>query len=160
LLASYSISTQAVLVLMLWVAITGGLHLDGLADCADAWVGGFGNRQRSLAIMKDPVAGPIAVLVLVLLLLLKWSLISSIIEKQALSVLLLTPLLGRLAILMLMSTSDYIRTGGLAEKLIANLPQGAVNMTIFLWLLITVFFSRYISACCCIPDDFYYSQTG
>jgi adenosylcobinamide-GDP ribazoletransferase len=104
LLASYSISTQAVLVLMLWVAITGGLHLDGLADCADAWVGGFGNRQRSLAIMKDPAAGPIAVLVL--LLLLKWSLISSIIEKQALSVLLLTPLLGRLAILMLMSTSD------------------------------------------------------
>ena len=99
---------------MLWVAITGGLHLDGLADCADAWVGGFGNRQRSLAIMKDPAAGPIAVLVLVLLLLLKWSLISSIIEKQALSVLLLTPLLGRLAILMLMSTSDYIRTGGLA----------------------------------------------
>ncbi|MEO1899972.1 MAG: adenosylcobinamide-GDP ribazoletransferase, partial [Methylococcales bacterium] len=124
----------------LWVAITGGLHLDGLADCADAWVGGFGNRQRSLAIMKDPAAGPIAVLVLVLLLLLKWSLISSIIEKQALSVLLLTPLLGRLAILMLMSTSDYIRTGGLAEKLIANLPQGAVNITIFLWLLITVFF--------------------
>jgi len=123
---------------MLWVAITGGLHLDGLADCADAWVGGFGNRQRSLAIMKDPAAGPIAVLVL--LLLLKWSLISSIIEKQALSVLLLTPLLGRLAILMLMSTSDYIRTGGLAEKLIANLPQGAVNITIFLWLLITVFF--------------------
>lgn len=103
-------------------------------------MGGFGNRQRSLAIMKDPAAGPIAVLVLALLLLLKWSLISSIIEKQALSVLLLTPLLGRLAILMLMSTSDYIRTGGLAEKLIANLPQGGVNITIFLWLLITVFF--------------------
>ena len=59
---------QAALLLTVWVAITGGLHLDGLADSADAWAGGFGDRERSLAIMQDPRSGPIAVVVLVLLL--------------------------------------------------------------------------------------------
>ena len=35
--------------LALWVACTGALHLDGLADTADAWVGGRGDRERTLA---------------------------------------------------------------------------------------------------------------
>jgi len=136
---NYSFSTQAVLILILWVVITGGLHLDGLADCADAWVGGFGNRQRSLEIMKDPAAGPIAVLVLILLLLLKWSLISSILEKQLLSALLLTPLLGRLALLILMTISHYIRKQGLGATITAHLPQSAIKKNIFLGLLMTSF---------------------
>src|SRR5919108_3069538 len=42
----------AAVVLTLWVACTGALHLDGLADTADAWVGGRGDRERTLAIMK------------------------------------------------------------------------------------------------------------
>ena len=61
---------QAALLLALWVALTGALHLDGLADSADAWLGGFGDPARTLEIMKDPRSGPIAVVVLVLLLLL------------------------------------------------------------------------------------------
>ncbi|WP_372867942.1 adenosylcobinamide-GDP ribazoletransferase, partial [Pseudomonas sp.] len=63
---------QAALLLVIWVGLSGGLHLDGLADSADAWAGGFGDRERTLAIMKDPRSGPMAVVVLVLLLLLKF----------------------------------------------------------------------------------------
>lgn len=44
----------AAIVLALWIWLTGGLHLDGLADTADAWVGGFGDKLRTLQIMKDP----------------------------------------------------------------------------------------------------------
>ena len=29
------------LILVVWIWLTGGLHLDGLADTADAWVGGL-----------------------------------------------------------------------------------------------------------------------
>ncbi len=46
------------LILVLWIWLTGGLHLDGLADTADAWVGGFGDPERSLNIMKDPKQRP------------------------------------------------------------------------------------------------------
>ena len=127
LLANISIQIQAVIILILWVLLTGGLHLDGLADCADAWVGGLGNKQRSLDIMKDPAAGPIAVVVLVLLLFLKWSIIAYILEKQAIEVLLLTPMLGRLAILILMLSTSYIRPTGLGASIIANLPELSVK---------------------------------
>lgn len=139
LITPYSIFTQASLILILWVLLTGGLHLDGLADCADAWVGGFGDQQRSLDIMKDPASGPIAVVVLVLVLLLKWSLIISVLEQQNVNALLWTPLLGRLAILILMSTSHYVRLGGLGEKIIANLPSVEVKITILIGLLMSVF---------------------
>ncbi len=58
LLASAPAWPVAVLVLAVWVGLTGALHLDGLADSADAWLGGYGDRARTLAIMKDPYCGP------------------------------------------------------------------------------------------------------
>lgn len=69
---------QAALLLSLWVALSGALHLDGLADMADAWIGGLGDRERTLAIMKDPRSGPVAVVVLVLVLLLKFSALAAL----------------------------------------------------------------------------------
>ncbi len=66
-----SAGLQAGLVLVLWVWFTGALHLDGLADSADAWLGGFGDKQRTLELMKDPTCGPAAVVVLVLVVLIQ-----------------------------------------------------------------------------------------
>ncbi len=72
----------AAIVLALWIWLTGGLHLDGLADTADAWVGGFGDKQRTLQIMKDPSCGPIGVLSLVIICLLKFALVYVLIEQH------------------------------------------------------------------------------
>lgn len=140
LLTNIPLQIQAVLILMLWVLLTGGLHLDGLADCADAWVGGHASRQRTLEIMKDPASGPIAVIVLILLLLLKWSIIGQLLKQQSLSALLLTPMLGRLAILILMLSTDYIRSGGMAERLTTNLPRSAAYVLSLTCLLIGIYF--------------------
>lgn len=46
---------------------TGGLHLDGLADCGDG-LGVQGDRERALAVMHDPRAGALGVLTLVIFL--------------------------------------------------------------------------------------------
>lgn len=54
LLAASPLLLHAALLLTLWVLLSGALHLDGLADSADAWLGGFGDRERTLTIMKDP----------------------------------------------------------------------------------------------------------
>ena len=48
----------AVLVVALWKVATGGIHLDGLADCLDAL--GGGSRERRLAIMRDHRIGVFA----------------------------------------------------------------------------------------------------
>lgn len=122
LLSGVSDMVAAAMVLTTWVLITGGLHLDGLADCADAWVGGLGSRERSLQIMKDPSAGPIAVLILLLILLLKFTAVYVLIQHNNLISLMLAPLLGRTSILMLMLSTPYVRPHGMAEKLMQNLP--------------------------------------
>jgi len=145
LITSLPIQIQAVLLLMIWVLITGGLHLDGLADCADAWVGGLSSKQRSLEIMKDPASGPIAVVVLVLVLLLKWSIIAFILEQQSLMILLITPLLGRVSILLLMLSTDYIRSEGMAEVLVKNLPRSKVQLISFICLLLSLYYLNFLA---------------
>ena len=139
-LSDLSLTIQAAIILILWVLLTGGLHLDGLADCADAWVGGLGSKQRSLDIMKDPAAGPIAVVVLVLLLLLKWSMISFVIEQNSIEALLLTPMLGRVAILILMLKANYIRADGLGKKIVLNLPVSAVKGLVLFCMLLSLYY--------------------
>ncbi len=113
----------AALLLALWLLASGGLHLDGLADSADAWVGGYGDRQRTLAIMKDPSCGPMAVLALVALLLLKFTALWALLAAGQWAALLLAPLLGRSALLMLLLGTPYVRANGLGSAMAAAVPQ-------------------------------------
>ncbi|WP_339453566.1 adenosylcobinamide-GDP ribazoletransferase [Pseudomonas sp. EA_5y_Pfl2_R50] len=116
---------HAALLLTVWVLLSGALHLDGLADSADAWLGGFGDRERTLTIMKDPRSGPIAVVTLVLVLLLKFAALLALIEQGHGLALIIVPLLGRTALLGLFLTTPYVRTGGLGQALADHLPRKA-----------------------------------
>ncbi|MDQ0087242.1 adenosylcobinamide-GDP ribazoletransferase [Paenibacillus anaericanus] len=73
----------AVITLILWVWMTGGLHLDGWMDSADALLS-YRSREKMLEIMKDSRVGAMGVLACVLLLLFKVSLIASLLELGAL----------------------------------------------------------------------------
>jgi adenosylcobinamide-GDP ribazoletransferase len=110
------------LLLAAWVALTGALHIDGLGDTADAWIGGRGDRERMLTIMKDPRAGPGAVAVIVLVLLLKFDAIAAISGPQRID-LLLPPILARVAVPALFATTPYVRSGGIATDHAAQLPR-------------------------------------
>jgi len=116
---------HAALLLTVWVLLSGALHLDGLADSADAWLGGFGDRERTLTIMKDPRSGPIAVVTLVLVLLLKFCALLALIEQGHAVILIIVPLLGRAALLGLFLTTPYVRAGGLGQALADHLPRRA-----------------------------------
>ncbi len=113
------------LVLTLWVALTGALHLDGLADTIDAWAGGRGDRERTLSLMKDPHCGPQGVTALVLVLLLKFAALAAILEAGDYLPLILAPFLGRTALPLLFLTTPYVRPGGLGAALASGLPRRA-----------------------------------
>jgi adenosylcobinamide-GDP ribazoletransferase len=57
----FSAAVCRVLVIVGWVALTGGLHLDGLADAADGILGGR-TPERRLEIMRDSRIGTFGLL--------------------------------------------------------------------------------------------------
>lgn len=130
----------AAIILIVWVLITGGLHIDGLADSADAWVGGLNDRDRTLDIMKDPYCGPIAVAVIILLLLLKWVTLSHLLKTDQSAFLIVVPMLSRSVVIILFMTTTYVRDSGLGTAFLDSMPKenilwSSLLLSAFLYLI-------------------------
>lgn len=130
---------RAVIVLAAWTALTGALHLDGLADSADAWVGGIGDRKRTLAIMKDTHCGPAAVVALIVVLFLKTGALHEITMNDWMA-LIAIPVLARSAILLLFLTTPYIRPGGLGSVLSTRLRRVPTAVVLTIVATVTTYF--------------------
>jgi adenosylcobinamide-GDP ribazoletransferase len=126
LLSPVAIPLAASIVVAVWVFSTGALHLDGLADTVDAWAGGRGERERTLAIMKDPHSGPVGVAAVVCLLLLKFGALSALVftrrsgvwgEMQFACAYILPPTLARGAAPFLFAQTRYVRVQGIGADL-------------------------------------------
>jgi adenosylcobinamide-GDP ribazoletransferase len=87
------------LALALWVALTGGLHIDGLSDCCDGLLYP-GEPEKRLQIMKDPHMGAFGGIGLGLALLLKFAALASLPPERAALSILLAASLGRWVILL------------------------------------------------------------
>jgi len=130
----------AAIVVLGYVLLSGGLHLDGLADSCD---GVFSNRsrERMLEIMKDSRIGTNGVIALVLILLLYWILISALplyATIQSAAALLLMPVAGRTGSIVASGLSKYARkTEGLGKNFVELLTAkdaivgGAISLAIF-----------------------------
>ncbi|WP_448508303.1 adenosylcobinamide-GDP ribazoletransferase [Immundisolibacter sp.] len=115
----------AAIVLTLWTLLTGALHLDGLADCADELLGGHADPQQRRAIMRDPHVGSAAVVALLLVTIGKFAGLAATLDHGNLLPLLLAPVLARGAALALMCALPYASPGGMAEAITAQLPRQA-----------------------------------
>ncbi|MDQ2076736.1 adenosylcobinamide-GDP ribazoletransferase [Marinimicrobium sp. ABcell2] len=139
-------SVSAVILLVLWVGLTGALHLDGLADCADGYFAGHRcaddteRRQRTLAVMREPTSGAMAVVALVLVLLAKWVLLAQLLEAQLLTfgVWLVLLTLPRAALLPYILFTRYARDEGLAQSLKNQLPTMPVLIAVLLTLALGI----------------------
>ncbi len=131
---------NAAIVLTVWVLLTGGLHLDGLSDSADAWVGGMGDHDKTLDIMKDPNCGPMGVIAIVLVMLLKITALHALIQVGAWAVLLASIILARTMLVLLFLTTHYARNIGLGACLAAHHPRRwCIAIVIAVLLCITLF---------------------
>jgi adenosylcobinamide-GDP ribazoletransferase len=106
----------AMLLVALWAALTGGLHLDGLADTFDGLGGGW-SRERALSIMRDARSGPYGVTAIVLVLGLKAAAVASLPEGLAWKTLVLAPVVGRTGPLLLARLCPPARGEGAGHAL-------------------------------------------
>jgi adenosylcobinamide-GDP ribazoletransferase len=125
-------------VLLLWVVLTGGLHLDGFGDACDGLLA-TASPERRLEIMKDPRTGSWAVVGMVLLLLGKWVLL-----QVALPVWLVAPpVVGRWAMVLAAYSFPHARSAGLGvyfrkglgqqQMIVASLITGVVMVLMGWW---------------------------
>ena len=105
-----ALPVAAALALVAWVALTGGLHLDGLMDAADG-LGGGQTPERRLEIMRDERVGAFGVLAGGLVLLVKFAAL----QQAAAADVVLAAVLGRWVLTAAMAAFPYARPSGLGK---------------------------------------------
>jgi adenosylcobinamide-GDP ribazoletransferase len=114
-----------ILTLVTWVALTGGLHLDGLADCCDGLLAST-TVQCRLEIMKDPHLGAFGVIGLILVLLLKGATLVTLTPATSLGILLAASL-ARWSILPA-GLFPLARPGGMGADFASGLQRSFIYM--------------------------------
>lgn len=127
------------LIIVLQVVLTGGLHLDGLSDTCDAIFSGK-NREQMLAIMRDPRAGVMGVLGIVCVLLLKLAFLNAVSVALRPAAIILMCTLGRWSLVLAMWAFPYARAEGKAKDYIEGLTPRIVGIATLICLLIAVLF--------------------
>jgi adenosylcobinamide-GDP ribazoletransferase len=110
----------AVTLTALLAALTGGLHLDGVADVFDGLAGGRGERARTLEIMRDSRIGSLGAAALQLTVLAKLFGVRALLGADPSAGLLLFPLVARACAVPLVVCFPYARPSGLGAAFHAH----------------------------------------
>ncbi|WP_447556023.1 adenosylcobinamide-GDP ribazoletransferase [Vreelandella sp. EE22] len=130
----------ALVLLSLWVGLSGGLHLDGVMDLADA-LGSNQSLERRLAIMKDPQVGSFGLLALFFLLAWKAVLLWALVRFQAPLVwLLILPAIGRFAGGAFLALSPCAQQTGMAFNFKRSLSLRDVCLSLVPLLAVGLFY--------------------
>ncbi|WP_224817108.1 adenosylcobinamide-GDP ribazoletransferase [Hasllibacter sp. MH4015] len=112
--------------------VTGALHEDGLADCADGFWGGH-TKERRLEILKDSRVGSYGVLAMIVALGLRWALLTALLPVAPLA-LVTAAMLSRAGMAALMGWMEFARASGLAAH-VGRPPLLSVSVGIGLALV-------------------------
>lgn len=110
-------------VILVEIILTGGIHLDGLADTFDG-IFSYRSKQKMLEIMKDSRLGTNGAIALIMYFLLKYLLIFIIMKHFGMDYMLYTiftyPIVGRLCSVVSCASAPYARASGMAKTFIDN----------------------------------------
>ncbi|MCX7838831.1 MAG: adenosylcobinamide-GDP ribazoletransferase [Anaerolineae bacterium] len=138
----FSPLVAAALVLVVWVALSGALHLDGFTDACDALFAAT-TRERRLEILRDVHLGTFGAVGLMLLLIVKFAALAS---ATSFAPILLAPVLGRWA-MVFAATFPLARSSGMAVMFRAGLSRCIVFIaTMFTALVCAMFGARGVIA--------------
>lgn len=119
--------------------VTGALHLDGWMDTFDA-LGSRKSRSEMLAIMRDSRIGAIGATAALLLVGLKWSLLS--VSGSTIAVLVVAPAIGRLGVVLATQTFPYGQEKGLGQALTTPIRASGWFFAFGVALVATIVFLR------------------
>ena len=105
----------ALAIVVLDAVLTGGLHLDGVADVFDALGGGRGRRDRMLAILRDSRIGAHGAIALIAVIVAKLLAVAELVGGRAPWAVFAGPVAARWAVAPLVVCFPYARPDGLGK---------------------------------------------
>jgi len=129
------------ILLILWILITGALHLDGFADTVDGFSAST-EKEKILKVMDDPATGAKGVVAIVMALLLKFAILLSIGGTLKIWALIFAPAISRYSMFVAAGVSNPARKEGLGKLYIRKMKwvEFIFPTLIILVLLIAVFY--------------------
>jgi len=107
------------LLIVALTAVTGALHMDGLADVCDG-IAARGSRERFMEIMKDSRVGAVGAVAIALGLLLKWQALAAVPECVKWQALLLFPMIARFCQVQTIVFGRSARQDGLGSTIVVG----------------------------------------
>lgn len=116
-------AVSGIIILIIWIFITGGMHIDGISDMADGFFS-MRDKEKTLEIMKDSHVGAFGVITIVFLLLIKFEMLKEfiIIEKNV-WLLILPPTIARIAAGLVLSFYETTKKSGLGYTFHSSDPR-------------------------------------
>ncbi len=147
-----------IIVVIVEIILTGGLHLDGLADSFDGLYSAR-KRERILEIMKDSHIGTYGVIALIMTLMLKVALIYSIDPLNTFYVLLAMPMVSRCGVVFLGYRFNYAREDGLGNWLIGNVAIYHVLASVLITgVLVYIIFKNLMLSCVFVGVAIFFAE--
>ena len=136
--ASFHVFLVAVLLLLVRMTLTGGLHLDGLADTADAYFS-YGDIAKRQDILKDPRIGAFGAMAIGMALLLRLAIyVQLLIADVSLVYFLAVPVLVRSGMTLYLISTTPAKASGMAHFFREKFHYGVLTAGHFVWLLAVV----------------------
>lgn len=127
-----------ILTFVLWVLLTGALHLDGVADSFDAL---FVPKNRREAVLKDPHMGAMGMIFTLLFMMLK---VAVFMQTELIYFLPMILMLSRFNAVLAIYFFAYIRKEGMGTLAKAELKGWQVLSALLLILLVALFYKSYL----------------
>lgn len=127
LFSGFQAEISAALVLIVWAKLSGASTLDSLAQIADAALSKEPEALQQLKLSNRLPLGTMGIIVLVLTLILKWSLLVTLIRAEWWTVIVLMPMVGWVFAQMVMTGSRWVTPHD-------NLPEGWREKVELSWL--------------------------
>jgi adenosylcobinamide-GDP ribazoletransferase len=126
------------LLVLLAIVLTRALHVDGLADTLDGFMGGA-DREAKLRIMKDSSIGTAGAIGIIFLLFLKYLSLNILFSDNKTAALLMAPLLGRWSQTLMVFRAAYARENGMGRAFSGRLGTSGMIAAAVVAIVLSAF---------------------
>jgi adenosylcobinamide-GDP ribazoletransferase len=132
-------AVRSAIIVLLMTLLSGAIHLDALADTADA-LGAGSNRTRALEILRDSRIGVFGAIALFFALGFKVLALAGLYGRPRLATLILAPMLARWAIVAVSYKIDYLRSEGAGSSMLGRDSDRNLMIAGVIAMLALIFF--------------------